>query len=59
MQLVEKAHHFDKLESLDFNMFEFTKEIGRAATLPYCVLGIISKANLDLSAADINEEKMV
>ena len=59
MQLIEKSHYFDKIDKLDFDIFEFTKEIGRAATLPYCVLGMMSKANLNLENANINEEKLV
>ena len=59
MQLAEKSHCFDKIDSFDFDMFAFTKTIGRAATLPYCVMGMMSKADLNLENAHINEAKMV
>ena len=59
MQLEKKAKHFDKIDSISFDIFEFTKAIGRAATLPYCVMGIMSKTDLNLEIAKIDEEKMV
>ena len=59
MQLAEKGHYFDKIDSFNFDIFDFSKSIGRAATLPYCILGMMSKANLNLEAARINESKMV
>ena len=59
MQLEAKAQYFNKIDSFGFDIFEFTKSIGRAATLPYCVLGMMSKADLNLENARINEAKMV
>ena len=54
----EKESVFSEIDNFLFNIFAFEKEIGRVNTLPYLVMGLLSKC-IDIYNSPYNEQKLV
>ena len=58
-RLASKKHLFEGIDKFGFDIFDFTKQVGRDMTLPYMIVGMMHNSQIDCDELMINEEKLV